>query len=140
MGRSQPTIHVDNRKKGETIMREFNLEDAKAGKPVCTRDGKDVKILDFDFYTPNYQDYTKPNHFLVVKIKKQTDDEIIDLYELNGLKNQDGTESQDDLLMKPEKHEGWGWLGKSSCVYTTKEDALDNAREGAFLAKVEWEE
>lgn len=30
-------------------MREFNLEEAKAGKPVCTRDGKDARIISFDY-------------------------------------------------------------------------------------------
>lgn len=29
-------------------LREFNLEAAKAGKPVCTRDGRNVRILGFD--------------------------------------------------------------------------------------------
>ncbi|MBQ5900488.1 MAG: hypothetical protein IIW86_01360, partial [Clostridia bacterium] len=37
-----------NRKKGETIMKPFNLEEAKAGKPVCTRNGNPAKIIDFD--------------------------------------------------------------------------------------------
>ena len=29
-------------------MRPFNLEEAKAGKSVCTKDGKDVRIICFD--------------------------------------------------------------------------------------------
>lgn len=29
-------------------MREFNLEEAKAGNPVCTKTGKKVRIVDFD--------------------------------------------------------------------------------------------
>lgn len=29
-------------------MKPFNLEEAKAGKPVCTRDGRRVGILSFD--------------------------------------------------------------------------------------------
>jgi len=29
-------------------MRQFNLEEAKAGKPVCTLDGRKVRILCFD--------------------------------------------------------------------------------------------
>ena len=130
-------------------MKPFNLEEAKAGKPVCTRDGKEVKILDFDFYTPDYHDYTKPNHFMVVKIKKRTDDEIIELYKLDGLKNHDGSESWEDLMMKPEKHEGFVWLTRNftsvtACAFTykTKEDALSHkpSSEGFVLAKIEWEE
>lgn len=29
-------------------MKPFNLEEAKAGKPVCTRDGRKVKIISFE--------------------------------------------------------------------------------------------
>ena len=29
-------------------MKPFNLEEAKAGKPVCTRDGKRVEIISFE--------------------------------------------------------------------------------------------
>ena len=29
-------------------MREFSMEEAKAGKAVCTRDGRRVRILCFD--------------------------------------------------------------------------------------------
>lgn len=29
-------------------MKPFNLEEAKAGKPVCTRDGRRVEIISFD--------------------------------------------------------------------------------------------
>jgi hypothetical protein len=29
-------------------MKEFNLEEAKSGKPVCTRDGNKARILCFD--------------------------------------------------------------------------------------------
>lgn len=29
-------------------MKPFNLEEAKAGKPVCTRDDRRVEILSFD--------------------------------------------------------------------------------------------
>jgi hypothetical protein len=29
-------------------MKEFNLEEAKEGKPVCTRDGRNARIVCFD--------------------------------------------------------------------------------------------
>ena len=133
-------------------MKPFNLEEAKAGKPVCTRDGKEAKILDFEFYTPNYKDYTKPNHFMAVKIKKQIDDEIIELYRLNGLVNEDGTESWADLMMKTEKHGGWvNILAGSSVVsnlnryfsgiFSTKEEAQKyNTDNIVDCVKIEWEE
>ena len=41
---------------GEFIMKPFNLEEAKAGAPVCTRDGKDVVIIDYN-YKCAYDEY-----------------------------------------------------------------------------------
>ena len=35
-------------------MRRFNLEEAKAGKPVCTKDGRQVEILCFDTGIKDY--------------------------------------------------------------------------------------
>lgn len=52
-------------------MKPFNLEEAKAGKPVCTRDGRRVEILSFD--NPNngypilarvFSDNTNYNNFV----------------------------------------------------------------------------
>lgn len=52
-------------------MKPFNLEEAKAGKPVCTRDDRRVEILSFD--NPNngypilarvFSDNTDYNDFL----------------------------------------------------------------------------
>lgn len=37
-------------------LRPFDLEAAKAGKPVCTRDGRKVRIICFDRTT--YDNYT----------------------------------------------------------------------------------
>lgn len=34
--------------KTNRIMKPFNLEEAKAGKPVCIRDGKRVEIISFE--------------------------------------------------------------------------------------------
>lgn len=52
-------------------MKPFNLEEAKAGKPVCTRDGRRVEISSFD--NPNngypilarvFSDNTDYNNFV----------------------------------------------------------------------------
>ena len=34
-------------------MKPFNLEEAKAGKPVCTRDGRRVEIISFENLSNN---------------------------------------------------------------------------------------
>lgn len=38
----------------KTCMKPFNLEEAKAGKLVCTRDGRKVRLLCFDAKSNNY--------------------------------------------------------------------------------------
>lgn len=35
-------------------MKPFNLEEAKAGKPVCTRDGRKVEIISFEHPIKGY--------------------------------------------------------------------------------------
>lgn len=35
-------------------MKPFNLEEAKAGKPVCTRDGRRVEIISFEYPTKGF--------------------------------------------------------------------------------------
>lgn len=35
-------------------MKPFDLEEAKAGKPVCTRDGRKVEIISFEYPIKGY--------------------------------------------------------------------------------------
>lgn len=35
-------------------MEPFNLEEAKAGKPVCTRDGRNARIICYDYKNDVY--------------------------------------------------------------------------------------
>lgn len=73
-------------------MKPFNLEDAKAGKPVCQRDGRPVRILAFDI------DCQRP---IAVAIPTcgRGDEEFVALYPQNG-KWGDMVKKQDrDLMM-----------------------------------------
>ena len=36
-------------------MKPFNLEEAKNGKPVCTRCGNNVEIIDFNYYKNRFK-------------------------------------------------------------------------------------
>lgn len=40
-------------------MKPFDLEEAKAGKPVCTRDGRKVEIISFEHPIKGYPILTK---------------------------------------------------------------------------------
>lgn len=133
-------------------MKPFNLEEAKAGKPVCTREGKDVVIIDYN-YKCTYDGYDG-NILLIGKVIQEDGTEEAVAYYQDGRERMDGHNSR-DLFMKTEKHEGWGWLNKwaprlsprsivsmFAQIYETEEEAWAHKpdRCECFLAKVEWEE
>jgi len=121
-------------------MKPFNLEQAKAGKPVCTRNGEPARILCFDLkrnYAPiaagitrdNKEEvyyYTPDGHFLI------------------------GADSMLDLMMAPVKHTRWiniyhngGEPCTTSYLHHSCKEAMDNADgDSSYIAtvKVEWEE
>lgn len=83
-------------------MKPFNLEQAKAGKPVCTRDGKDARIICWDCAG------TEPIIALVkYNFDEEDDSEIAFHYGING--NYDGhdSEDEDDLFMKSTTEKRW---------------------------------
>lgn len=78
-------------------MKEFDLEKAKAGHPVCTRDGKEARILCFD----------RIGHYPIVALVKEAGDETIFSYNKKGRFSNDGRKCMCDLFMKAVKREAW---------------------------------
>lgn len=120
-------------------MRPFDLELAKQGNPVCTRDGRPARIICFDRKNPN-------NMFPIVALVECHGVEKHYHYTNEG-KFGEGRfgicEYGEDLFMATKMHEGFGWINKSSkIIYNTKEEALSHRPDidNLFLAKVEWEE
>lgn len=115
-------------------MRKFNFEEAKAGKPVCTRDGRDVRIICFDRLDDEYP---------IVALIRDGDDEICGSFSKAGLIST-GVETNGDLMMAAKKHHGWINVYKYSIlssVYDTKELADAAADESRIdCIKIEWEE
>ena len=74
-------------------MKEFDLEQANAGKPVCTRHGYKARIICFDI-----KDRDNP----IVAAVDMGECETVRLYTLNGKYNKD-KKSDVDLMMLPEK-------------------------------------
>ena len=121
-------------------MKPFNLEEAKAGKPVYNRDGNDVRIICFD--KRSYRNYP------IVALHTEGDIEEMFLHNING-KHQNF--SRFDLFMKSEKKEGWvniykdsnGAYKNSIIIHSSKEDAI---KERCLIddcidtVKIEWEE
>ena len=120
----------------------FDLEAAKAGKPVCTRDGRKARIICFDAKC------NKPIVALIYGCNKET---VLQYLE-NGRFFVDQIDKY-DLMMFPQKKEGWVNVYKSynvgkkipcmASIYPTKEEAKKSSVVGfdyVDTVKIEWEE
>lgn len=115
----------------------FDLEAAKAGKPVCTRDGRKARIICFDAKC------NKPIVALIYDCNKET---VLQYLE-NGRFFVDQIDKY-DLMMFTRKKEGWLNIYKDfedtvCCVYPTEKEALeDGETEKDYITtiKIEWEE
>lgn len=119
----------------------FDLEAAKAGKPVCTRDGRKVRIICFDAKC------IKP---IIALIQGSDNSEQIEYYTENGVFSNGGTGKNRDLMILLEKKEGWvNIYGEekerycSNVIYSSKEEALNiskQSKEHITTIKIEWKE
>lgn len=119
-------------------MKAFDLEEAKEGRPVCTRAGREVEILKFDAKNPKYP---------IIASVFFDDIEVPRTFDVNG-KMYGEVDTLNDLVMKTEKKEGWiniygGQEGKRyvEAVFGTKEEAIKNG-DGSRVTTlhIEWEE
>lgn len=108
----------------------FDLEAAKAGEPVCTRDGREARIICFD----------RIGNLPIVALVKNGEHEDVYYYHNNGKDNKSNEEKDYDLLMKPIIKTGWINIHKENGLYKTEEDAINNRPNDDFVAvKVEFE-
>ena len=113
-------------------LKPFDLEAAKEGKPVCTRDGRKARIICFDL---------KNDEYPIVAAVGNDSSETLFSYTTNG-EIADGIESDKDLMMLPEKKERWVNVYKELC-YESKEEAIRHIAPGTHYIdtiRVEWEE
>lgn len=132
------TEHPSSEKIGKNL-KPFDLEAAKAGKPVCTRDGRKARIISFDAKC------NKPIVALIYDCNKET---VLQYLE-NGRFFVDQIDKY-DLMMLPQKKEGWVNIYTSFDgvetginVYETEEIAkknVDNSTSYLGTIKIEWEE
>ena len=113
-------------------LKPFDIQKAREGKPVCTRDGRKARIICFDL---------KNDEYPIVAAVENDSSETLFSYTTNG-EIADGIESDKDLMMLPEKKEGWIVIHKEA-IYD-KETAEKIARETTSnvikIQKIEWEE
>lgn len=129
----------ENMEEKKLNLRPFDLEAAKAGKPVCIRDGRKARIICWD---------KKGNYPIVALIQDNENSEHIEYYTENGIFSNGGNEKNRDLMMLTRKKEGWLNIYKDfedtvCCVYPTEKEALeDGETEKDYITtiKIEWEE
>lgn len=121
----------ENMEEKKLNLKEFDLEAAKAGKPVCTRDGRKARIICFDLNNKN---------FPIVAIINCDSEENAYQYDIDGIC--DEHDNNLNLMMSPEKKDGWIIIHKEA-IYD-KETAEKIARETTAnvirIQKIEWEE
>lgn len=144
------TEHSSSEKIGKNL-KPFDLETAKAGKPVCTRDGRKARIICLDFQSIE-------NTPIVAVVQVTDKQEVIANYYEDGQQFVDGI-SELDLMMLPEKKEGWINIYNADTtfyyvdgrVFDTKDEAVKEAKEEVEkeqrekneyidTIRVEWEE
>lgn len=126
-------------------MKPFNLEQAKAGAPVCTRNGQPVRIVCYDLKGYN-------NYPILALVENTVGSESTMSYTLNGHHYLD-SETGLDLMMASVKREGWvnlytchsGATATDQCtLYPSETEARSYILKGngVYVAtvKIEWEE
>ena len=126
----------ENMEENKLNLKPFDLEAAKLGKPVCTRDGRKARIICYDM---------KADEYHIVALIDDGGEEIVCFFSENGLRDVEG-ESRWDLMMLPEKKEGWVNVYKGGLLdtksYNTKKEAFDKASQRDYIdtVKIEWNE
>lgn len=125
-------------------LKPFDIQKAREGKPVCTRDGRNARIICFD----REFIYEGQNYCIVALINDGPHNETVYSYTENGLYNSNKIHNN-DLMMFSEKKERWANLYRDDCnnygvgpVYSTKRNALvaQGAKGYITTFKIEWEE
>ena len=128
-------------------LKPFDLQKAREGKPVCTRDGRKARIICFDRRL-----FHKNVSYPILALLERSDgeDDVCGYNEKGKVLIEDGAEYKDDLMMLPERHEGWinvykGGKLDTDYIYPTKADAVENIFQPMKdnyidTIKVEWEE
>lgn len=121
-----------NRKPSESNLKPFSLELAKQGKPVCTRDGRKARIICFD----------KGGEQPIVALIEKNEEESIDTFFSNGHSVSKTNEVPGDLMMLPEKKEGWVNVYKNQIhnTFESAEEGHKGTTDYIKTIKVEWEE
>ena len=114
-------------------LKPFDIQKAREGKPVYTRDGRKARVLCYDF--KQNEEYP-----ILVAVENKDGKECALLYSNSGISEMYKS-SNNELAMLPEKKEGWIIKPKDYQVYQSKEDAEEVCNKNyQVIAKIIWEE
>ena len=128
--------NIEDMEEKKLNLKPFDIQKAREGKPVCTRDGRKARIICFD----SKNDPQRP----VVALVEHNDNELLYEYTIEGKDrfSHISTTGTSDLMMLPEKKEGWVNVYKER-IYSTKEEAIEATYDGVTYIdtiKISWEE
>ena len=129
-----------DREPSKSNLKPFDLEAAKSGKPVCTRNGQEVRIICFDAKLENYS--------IVALVKeKGSTQEYLHTYTNEGRIYYKNPTHSLDLVMPLKKKTGWVNIFVNgeytvSNIYTTEQSAKVNAiiSKAVDTIQIEWYE
>ena len=117
-------------------LKPFDLEAARSGKPVCTRDGRKARIICFDRRL-FYKNVSYP--ILALVECSDGEDDVCGYNEKGKVLIEDGAEYKDDLMMLPEKRIGWITINKDAGLFKSKEEAERYCTKDYATVRVEFE-
>ena len=128
----------EDMKEKKLNLKPFDIQKAREGKPVCTRDGRKARIICYD----RQSDHGFPIVALVENTGAEKDEDV-HFYRTNGTAAT--VERAQDLMMLSEKKEGWINVYALNTCYSSKEEAeanIDQDYEHEYIrtVKIEWEE
>ena len=133
-----------NKEEIKPTLKPFDLEAAKAGKSVCTRDGRKARIICFDRKSTMQNSKFK----IIALITENGGENLIGFFDEYGKDFEDNDNR--DLMMLPEKHEGWVNIYQKEQnrfpkgIFPSKDKAIEAiseiGRKYIDTVKISWEE
>ena len=118
----------EDMKENKLNLKPFDIQKAREGKPVCTRDGRKARIICFD------RDWVMH----IVALVSNPFGESVHYYLSNGKVDFD-KQNNEDLMMLPEKKEGWINVKKDASLFKSREEAERNCTKDYVPVRVEFE-
>lgn len=133
-------LDITNGRISRDNMIPFNLEEAKKGRQVCTRDGRKARIICFD-----RKGYEHIPILALIEINGKED--YFYTYGNDGVWAKDGQETNNDLFLVKDIHEAWIVIYESGAIYNArlfwdeeKAKSLKGSKDVKLIKRITWSE